>query len=420
MSTALAIASRPSVLREVASRQSIQDATFAALLVASRIPANLGTLGGLLFLVLAALYAALRIEQCRDALARCWLQLCYPAFALLSTLWAVYPAVTLRASIQMSLTAMIGLLLSQAARPRAVLAGLFVAYAGYTAVSLAAGNIRPDGNDGAMALYGLGGEAKNFFAETSATATLLAVVIANVCAERRALTAGMLSMALAAACALATVRAHSAGAVASLLLSAGFLGVLLVLRRRSPAAKLALTGALVGLLLLSALLFQPLLAMVQEMSGKDAGLTGRGYLWYRAQFIIAQRPWLGVGYFGFWNPANADAIGLWRYFDVRQEGTAFSFHNSYIQTIVETGYLGVGIMVATWIAGVLALLRRFVLTPSLATCFWLAFLALQFSKSPVELVRPGTLTAPTVMLFAALGFGWFPITRLSGGRRSPC
>ncbi|EJL34928.1 O-antigen ligase [Novosphingobium sp. AP12] len=85
--------------------------------------------------------------------------------------------------------------------------------------------------------------------------------------------------------------------------------------------------------------------MVQELSDKDAGLTGRAYLWYRTDFIIVQRPWLGMGYFGFWTPANPDAIGLWRFFDLGQESTGFSFHNSYIQTIIETGYIGVSIMV---------------------------------------------------------------------------
>ncbi|MFC3215107.1 O-antigen ligase family protein [Novosphingobium panipatense] len=90
------------------------------------------------------------------------------------------------------------------------------------------------------------------------------------------------------------------------------------------------------------------MTLVQELSAKDAGLTGRGYLWYRAAFIIEDSPWLGTGYFGFWIPENPDAVGFWRYFQIRQEGTAFSFHNSYIQTIVETGYLGLAVLVMSW------------------------------------------------------------------------
>ncbi len=387
-------------------------------MVSARIPASLGMPGAFVFLVLTGLYAAIRLEQTRDALWRCRLQLTFPAFALLSVAWAIYPEVTLRYAVQMTLTAFAGLLLSQAARPMAVLAGLFFAYTGYTVASLLAGNIHPDGMGGALALYGLGGEAKNYFADTAGTAVLLALVTLVTGIERRSPVVVVVAGGMAAICVLTTVRAHSAGAVASLALSAALLGALLALRARSPALKLGFAAGVVGIFTLSLLFFQPLLALIQELSAKDSGLTGRGYLWYRADFIIAQRPWLGVGYFGFWNPANPDAIGLWRYFDVHQESTGFSFHNSYIQTMVETGYIGLAIMLGGWIAGVVALLRRFVLTPSLATCFWLSYMALQLSKTPVEPIRPAALVAPTIMLFAALGFGWFPVVR-SGTARTP-
>lgn len=412
MSVSIAVLPVPrSRLAEALSNRDLQDGAFAALIVAARIPASLGMIGGLVFLLLTGAYAMIRLDQAGDVLRRCWLQLAFPAFAILSTAWAVYPAVTLRAAVQMTLTAFAGLLLSQAARPRAVLVGLFIAYAGYTLASLAAGNIHPDGNDGALALYGLGGEAKNYFADTSGTAVLLAVALLAACMEQRKPMLAAGAAAAGAASVLATLRAHSAGAVASLALSAGLLAVLLMLRQRPAIVKLAFAASFLGVFILCGLFFDPLLAIVQEMSAKDSGLTGRGYLWYRADFIIARRPWLGMGYYGFWNPANPDAVGLWRYFDVRQESTGFSFHNSYIQTMVETGYVGLGIMVGCWITGILTMLRRFVATPSLPTCFWLSYLALQFSKSPVEPVRPAALIAPTIMMFAALGFGWFPISR---------
>lgn len=409
LASPLRLSTPRSRLAGVLADRDLQDGLFAALIVSARIPASLGMIGGLVFLLLTVVYAAIRLEQSRDALWRCRWHLTFPALALASTVWAVYPDLTLRAAVQMTLTAFAGLLLSQAARPRAVLAGFCVAYAGYTVASLLAGNTHPDGNGGALALYGLGGEAKNYFADTAGTAVLLALTLVAHGVERRAIAPAALAAGIAAICALASVRAHSAGAVAALALAGALLVVLLVLRGRARGLKLVFAGGLVGALSLGALFFPALLALVQDLSAKDAGLTGRGYLWYRAEFIIAQRPWLGLGYYGFWNPANADAIGLWRYFDVRQESTGFSFHNSYIQTMVETGYLGVAVMVGGWIAGVLALLRRFVLTPSLATCFWLSYLALQLSKSPVEPIRPAALVAPTIMLFAALGFGCFPV-----------
>lgn len=401
----------PSRLSTLVANPVAQDGAFAALIVLARIPANLGTVGAAAGLALMCLYATLRIRQCMDAARRCWLQLAYPALALFSIIWAVHPLVTGRAAIQMTLTAFAGLLLSQVVRPRAVLVGLFMAFAGYAVASLIVGHTRPDGITGAPALFGLGGEAKNYFADSAATGALLAVAMAAMCLERRSIALMLACVGTAAACIVATEHARSAGAVASLLLGLAVLLVMLALRSRPPALKACFAVTLLAGMILCALFFQPLLALVQEFSSKDAGLTGRGYLWYRAQYIIAERPWLGTGYFGFWTPSNPDAIGFWRYFDIRQQGTAFSFHNSYIQTIVETGYLGVIVLVGTWIAGGLALLRRFVLTASLPTCFWFAYLALQLSKSPVEPIRPAALVAPTIMLFAALGFGWFPVAQ---------
>ena len=167
-------------LSDLLADTALQDGVFAALIVATRIPANAGMIGALIFLILSGFYGlVLRREQSGQTLSRCWLHLTFPACALLSVAWAVYPAVTLRAAIQMTLTVFAGLLLSQARRPRAVLVGIFVAYAGYTVASLSAGNMRPDGAEGAMALYGLGNEAKNFFADTSGTAALLAIAVPN-------------------------------------------------------------------------------------------------------------------------------------------------------------------------------------------------------------------------------------------------
>ncbi|MFS0850939.1 O-antigen ligase family protein [Novosphingobium panipatense] len=398
-------------------RRDVQDGGFVALILMARIPANAGTAGATIGVALMCLYLGLRLDQCRDVFQRCRPQLAYPLFALLSTIWAIHPEVTSRAAVQMILTAFTGLVFSQADRPRAVLVALFIVYSGYTVLSLMVGNTQLDGIEGIPALVGIGGEAKNYFSNSAATGVLLALIMAVACLEKRARGLALVSLSIASACLVATVRAHSAGAVASLALAVALLLPLLALRRRTPGLKAGLTIAMLIVLILGAAFFQPLLTLVQELSAKDAGLTGRGYLWYRAAFIIEESPWLGTGYFGFWIPENPDAVGFWRYFHIRQEGTAFSFHNSYIQTIVETGYLGLAVLVMSWGVGIIGLLRRFVLTPSLPTCFWLSYLALQLSKSPVELVRPAALVPTTIMLFTGLGFAGFPVVgqRLSRG-----
>jgi len=391
---------------------AVQDGAFAALIVLSRITTLFGFAGPVAFLALTCLYAVLRASQVREVFTRCWMQFGFPVLALLSITWAEYQGITARASVQMALTAFAGLLLSQSPRPRAVLIGLFVGYAGYSGLSLIVGNTRPIGTTHEMALLGLGGEEKNYFADTASTGILLSLALIVPGLERRNLLMAAAAAACALLCAVATGRANSAGAVVATLVAVGLLMTLLVLRQRPPALKLLFASSLVLALLLGLAFYQQIIALAAQLSDKDAGLTGRGYLWYRAQFIVAQRPWLGIGYFGFWTPANPDAVGLWHYFDVRQEGTAFTFHNAYIQTQVELGAAGLVALVGSWLIGAIMLFRRFVLTHSLATCVWLSYLALQLAKTPVEPIRPGTLVAPTILLYLALGFGCFPIARV--------
>lgn len=403
-------------LGAVLASTAVQDGIFAALIVGFRVPASIGAPGAAACLLLTGLYAALRIPQLGDVFRQCWVQLAFPALALLSVLWADYATVTLRAAVQMSLTALAGLILSQSRHPRAVLVGLFVTYAGYTFGSLAVGHTRPIGLTHEIALLGLGGEDKNYFADTAGTGLLLSLAMLALCIERRLAGCAVIAAGAVAACAAATFRANSAGSLAATAVAAGLLVGLLLLRCRPPVLKLIVGAGLILLLLVGCFFFDQLLAVIQQMSNKDAGLTGRAYLWYRADFVIAQSPWLGHGYFGFWTPANPDAVGLWHYFDVRQEGTGFNFHNGYIQTLVELGYAGLIVLLATWLVGLVMLLRRFVLTQSLATCFWVGYLALEFAKTPVEAIRPGTLTAPTILMYLALGFSCFPVGGLGSSR----
>ncbi|MFC0685480.1 O-antigen ligase family protein [Novosphingobium clariflavum] len=402
---------RRSALAVWLARRDVQDGGLAGLIVLARIPANFGMPGALAFLLLATFYAVLRPEQVRAVFTRCWMFLVIPLFALASVGWSAFPMVTLRAAVQMALTIMAGLLLSQSSRPRVVVAGLFVAYAVYTLLTLALVPLRPIENGQSLALYGLGGEVKNYFSDTASTASLLALTMAALFAEQRAPLRMMLALGVTGLCVWTTVRANSAGGLAALAVSGALLVVLLLLRERSRGVKLAFVCMVVLWLIGILCFFDTILAHVQQMSEKDSGLTGRGYLWFRAHFIIAERPLLGYGYAAFWHAENPDAVGLWHHFDLRQESTGFSFHNTFLQTIVETGLVGLAVLLATWLAGCLALLRRFVLTASLPTCFWLAYMALQLTKTPVELIRPTGLVAPTILLGIALGFGCFPVGR---------
>lgn len=76
-----------------------------------------------------------------------------------------------------------------------------------------------------------------------------------------------------------------------------------------------------------------------EAFGKDSTLTGRTYLWQQGIAALSESPLFGVGYQGYWVTGLADAERLWDEFYIPTR-SGFHFHNTYIETAVETGICG--------------------------------------------------------------------------------
>lgn len=129
----------------------------------------------------------------------------------------------------------------------------------------------------------------------------------------------------------------STGALALFAVSVvvAFLVVLsLKLRLKSDAI---VTG-LVAVMFIGALFVGTLLPVVLEALGADASLTGRAELWGWAWNVIAERPIIGYGYYGYIGSDTAKQAALsiprFVYYDVPH------FHNSYLQTLVDLGIVG--------------------------------------------------------------------------------
>lgn len=95
--------------------------------------------------------------------------------------------------------------------------------------------------------------------------------------------------------------------------------------------------------------------------GKDATLTGRTLLWSEGLAAAAERPWFGSGYNAFWRIGHPPAEYLWELFYITAR-SGFHFHNTYIQTAVGVGLVGLALLLATMVAG-LALAVRAALRP---------------------------------------------------------
>jgi O-antigen ligase len=95
----------------------------------------------------------------------------------------------------------------------------------------------------------------------------------------------------------------------------------------------------------------PLVAIL----GKDPTLTGRTELWSALVGWAQQRPWLGYGYGGFWDPqammsgAVATERGL---------GAAVHGHNGLLDLWLDLGLLGVAIYLAVFVGAVVTALAH--------------------------------------------------------------
>ncbi len=104
-----------------------------------------------------------------------------------------------------------------------------------------------------------------------------------------------------------------------------------------PRKNLIPIGIIAGAMLAACATFVALNAgTVFEILGRNSTLTGRVPLWRFLGYKIAQRPWLGYGYVGFWSTENHT---VWA-----QIGwTPLKAHNGYLDLWLELGLLGVGL-----------------------------------------------------------------------------
>jgi exopolysaccharide production protein ExoQ len=156
-------------------------------------------------------------------------------------------------------------------------------------------------------------------------------------------------------------------------------------RRMAFAAAVVMgIGAVVGALQFGAM------DAILGVFGKDSTLTGRTYLWQQGIAIAQQSPYFGIGYQGFWVPGFADAERLWDDFAITGK-SGFHFHNTYIETTVETGITGVLLLISillTTLGGHLKRLLTFGSTPDSLVLFGLAALLLIRSFVEIDVLNP--------------------------------
>jgi exopolysaccharide production protein ExoQ len=164
--------------------------------------------------------------------------------------------------------------------------------------------------------------------------------------------------------------------------------LVMALRRRSgtgllTAFVLFVVGLVVGALL--AVGWQDALAAL----GRDPTFTNRTRIWRLVLDYIARRPWLGYGYGGFWREDSVDANLIWSLVGFKTPHA----HNSWLETGLGLGVVGVGVAALAWLAAFYRTLRVAAAVHAEHVAFCLALLAGIFFENltEVEFFRPGRL-----------------------------
>ncbi|MDP3175697.1 MAG: O-antigen ligase family protein [Phenylobacterium sp.] len=353
-------------------------------------------------IVLVLMIASQAWRSLLTAMPRIWILLTFPAMAVASTMWSDAPMISLRYSLQFAYTVAAGLLVAVAIGPRRMVAALYISSAVVVFGSLFVN--RWGMSEEGPVLIGLTG-SKNQIASVCQMAIAAAFAVMfdkeQPAWMRRSSFIGVflaLSMLL---------QAHSAtGVLTAMGATAAFVGLLLL----RPLG----TGARLGVILAALVVLTPVVVAkdvvvreAQEVATKvfkkDATLTGRTYLWRKADELIAQKPTLGHGYRAVWLGKSMTTIGLLRWTGL-SDGRGFHFHHTFREVTVDTGYIGLGVfLVSLGLIG-FSLLTNVVWNLTVPTAFFFSAYLTMISRVFTEVIV-GPFSPMTLLLFALGVYG---------------
>ena len=334
-----------------------------------------------------------------------------PALALASVLWSQAPGATLRAAIELILTISMATLTAGLVRPRAFVSAVLVALMSGAMASLAWGRFGTDGLSGTTVFMGV-------FASKNTMAmfmSLLTIFAAAVCADRGQsrplrILAGF-SFVLAIPLLL---KAHSAGALVSTVISFAVMGITVGFARMNARSRMLvltfagimavpISAALIALAVNGALA-TVFFGFITGVLGKDPTLTGRTVLWSIALGQIHDRPMLGIGFSAFWQQGNLLPEGIWREFQIDNR-SGFSFHNTYLELAVELGWVGAAALVATLWLALQRSIRLALDMPGWTTACFVTVMFCLLTRSLDEADVPAQFSFLTYLLFAIASYG---------------
>lgn len=313
----------------------------------------------------------------------------FALFCFISAFWSPAFGVSLRTAIQYLTHVVCALIAMRVLSTRTLIRGAIAGVAIVLVYSLLFGTYLPDAMDGTFSFVGAF-SSKNqlgFFASLGVFFCYAAVMLFR---ERGIWFIGAGGVSLISAYSLlasqsATSVITTVAIVAACVGLQGFMVFSPKHRRAFFGAALILgSGAVVGAMQFGAM------DAILGIFGKDSTLTGRTYLWQQGMETAGEYPILGIGYQGFWVQGFPKAESLWDDFGITGR-SGFHFHNTYIETMVETGIIGTLLLVFTLLTIIIGHLRRLLIiakTPESLMFLGLSCLLLVRSFVEIDIMNP--------------------------------
>ena len=271
----------------------------------------------------------------------------FALFQILSTLWSLEPSVSIKYSLELFYTAIVGLMFAIYSKPEGIVRAVLFGGGAAVLLSLATGKQGPS-VDGPVLIGVLG--SKNAMGEMSQLVFQCALGVLAM--PRQDGGTRLAALLIAGPAFFVAVTVHTSTAIIALVGASLTLGVLLVVSRTSIGVRIALIVFLIIVSLLCYMVWDDIAAIMAEFSlrvlKKDSTLTGRTVLWEFARNFISERPLLGRGYKEVWLGHSADTVGLLHWAGV-DDGRTFYFHETYLDAAVDSGICGAAILAVTFL-----------------------------------------------------------------------
>jgi exopolysaccharide production protein ExoQ len=325
----------------------------------------------------------------------------FPGFALMSALWSQEMAGTLKYGAEYAGTAGCAVLAAALLSPRQIISALMSCLLLTAILSIVFGRSGMDPMTGVTTFIGVF-ESKNelgFFVSIMLLGSLALILDSRQPVMFRLM--GLLALGLDGPLLIMT---RSGTSQVTAVLASGVLIGNFMVSRLSRFGRARLLFAFMVIMLPSMALLgvagDGVHDFVVNVMGKDTTLTGRTLLWQHALTLIPQHPFLGSGFQAFWRHNDVEAESLWSQFHVLSR-QGFHFHSTYIEALIEVGFIGTAALASTVLAVMAGVVRWSWCVGSVPASFFVSLMVCLLIRSFVEVDMMFQFQIGTFLLFMA-------------------